>query len=110
MYNRFIERFVNKITEKNGLWLWVYGEPNSDINFILIQANTRREAIIKLLQNPKYISSLFHTDITTYVNETEINETEINRTDLCITIFEKQLEYDRGCNFRLLDLSKLERI
>ena len=71
MCNRFIERFVNKVIEKNKVWLWIYSDytdSNQDVNFLLIYADTRRDAIIKLINNPKYIRSVFHTDIATYVN------------------------------------------
>ena len=99
MCNRFIEDFVNKVIEKNSLWLWVYAEPGEDVNFLLIQANSRREAILKI-RNYKYVCQLFHPNFDIFTKD----------DDLYVERFELEMYHDREMNFKLVDLSKVERI
>ena len=99
MCNRFIEDFVNKIVEKNSLWLWIYAENEEDIKFLLIEADNRKDAILKL-KDYKYVGSLFHPNFNIFTKD----------LDLYIERFEIELYYDRGMNFQLVDLSKVDRI
>jgi len=99
MCNKFIEDFVNRVIEKNSLWLWVYGDPGEDVNFLLIEANSRREAILKIREY-KYVCHLFHPNF-------DINT---GNDDSYVERFELELYYDREMNFKLVDLSKVDRI
>ena len=99
MCNRFIEDFVNKIVEKNSLWLWVYAEPGEDVKFLLIHAKSRREAILKIREY-KYVCHLFHPNFDIFTKD----------DDIYVERFELEMYYDREMNFKLVDLSKVDRI
>lgn len=99
MCNRFLEDFVNKVIERNKLWLWIYSEPEADLNFLLIYADSRKDAILKLREH-KSLVNLFHPNFDIFTKDIEAY----------ISRFEIELYHDRECNYKLVDLSKADRI